>query len=170
MERDSNKTHSSLSRTPRHWWLAPYLHYSSVSINSFHRLTLDGFAWCIRATDISKLARSIVSLIHLSCDILCGGTHLCASILLAAVRASSSQRWYMIGRSRSERSFSNITVGEGGILCPVMFDIVSAILYQNCLTGGHSHIVWMKVPVTWREHNWQSGEASTFIRKRLCGK
>ena len=47
----------------------------------------------------------------------------------------------MVGRSRPVKSFSNKTVGEGGILCPVTFDTlavcdVSGGVGAVCDVGG----------------------------------
>jgi len=83
-----------------------------------------------------------------------GGFYRNATSFLAAMITASSNRLTALD---SDKSFSSRTGIVTGIVTDVKFESWEATLVQNCSTGGHSHIMWIKVPGEFRLQRLQDG-------------
>lgn len=98
-----------------------------------------------------------------------GGFHRNAISFLAAVIPASTNRPAALDRPIPDKSFSNRTGTVTGIVTDVKSDSWEATLAQNCSTGGHSHIMWMKIPGEFKLQRLQDGSVISFTVYSLRG-
>lgn len=98
-----------------------------------------------------------------------GGFQRIAINFLAAVRPARMTRFLSLEILRIDTLFRINTHTVTGTVSSIKSDKVDATMPQNCLTGGQSQNMWIKVPWTFKEHRLQHGSLIIFMWWSLPG-
>jgi len=131
--------------------------------------SVDSFAPLILPVDISMKITSRKVRIQCLRVREWGGFHRNATSFLAAVIPASSNRLVALNNPSLDKLFSSRTGIVTGIVTDVKFESWEATLVQNCSTGGHSHIMWIKVTGEFRFQRLQDRSFINFIACSLRG-